>query len=205
VGFFATKPFTDTNDELEVKLMNKLISALLVAAVVLPVSMQARADKPGVAAEEAVEAVVVVRGVNHKARTVTLQGPRGKMMTMQVPPQAQNLDQVYAGAKFRVRYLRSLAVFISPVGGKPSADEASTMELAEKGATPGGVVVSVKQIQARVEEIDYNARTIVLKGPKGNLVDLAVDERVKRLNEVKKGDIVVVRYTEALAMKMIKQ
>jgi len=32
-----------------------------------------------------------------------------------------------------------------------------------------------------------------------------VDERVQRLNEVKEGDIVVVRYTEALGMKMIKQ
>jgi len=42
-------------------------------------------------------------------------------------------------------------------------------------------------------------------GPQGNLVELAVDERVQRLNEVKAGDIVVVRYTEAVGMKMIKQ
>jgi len=63
----------------------------------------------------------------------------------------------------------------------------------------------VKQIQARVEAIDYNQRTVVLMGPQGNLVELAVDERVQRLNEVKPGDIVVVRYTEAVGMKMIKQ
>ena len=185
--------------------MNKFIAPLLIAAAMLPISLQAQADKPGAVAAEAVEAVVVVRAVNYQARTVTLQGPRGNLVTMQVPPEAQNLDQVYAGAKFRVRYLQSLAVFISPVGGAPAVDEASTMELAEKGATPGGVIVNVKQLQARVEEIDYAARTVALKGPEGNVVELAVDERVQRLNEVKRGDIVVVRYTEALAMKMIKE
>jgi hypothetical protein len=79
------------------------------------------------------------------------------------------------------------------------------MELAEKGATPAGIVVNVHQLQARVEAIDYDARTVVLSGPQGNAVELAVDERVQRLNEIKSGDIVVVRYTEALAMKMIKE
>jgi hypothetical protein len=79
------------------------------------------------------------------------------------------------------------------------------MELAEKGATPGGIIVSVKQIQARVDAINYDTRAVVLTGPEGNQVKLVVDERVQRLNEVKEGDIVVVRYTEALGMKMIKQ
>lgn len=185
--------------------MNKLLFVLATVAMALPAAVQSQTDRPGVAATEAVEAVVVVRSVNYEARTVTLQGPRGNVVTMEVPREAQNLDQVYPGAKFRVRYLRSVAVFISPVGGEPAAGEASKMELAEKGATPGGVIVSVKQLQARVESIDYDQRTVVLSGPQGNAVELAVDEHVQRLNEVKPGDIVVVRYTEALAMKMIKE
>jgi hypothetical protein len=182
-----------------------LFCAFVISATALSAGVRAQDDRPGVAAAEAVDTVVVVRGVNHEARTVDLQGPGGNIVTMQVPPEAQNLDQVYAGAKFHVRYLRSVAVFISPVGGEPAAGEASKMQLAEKGATPGGVLVNVKQVQARVESIDYDQRTVVLTGPQGNTVELAVDERVKRLNEVKPGDIVVVRYTEALAMKMIKE
>ena len=185
--------------------MSKLSSAVMALAMIVSAAVQAQQDRPGAAAAEAVEAVVVVRGVDYQARTVTLQGPDGKLVTMQVPPEAQNLDQVHAGSRFRVRYLQSLAVFISPVGGEPAAGEASAMELAEKGATPAGVVVNVKQIQARVEDIDYDGRRVVLSGPQGNLVELAVDERVQRLNEIKPGDIVVVRYTEALAMKMIQE
>lgn len=96
-------------------------------------------------------------------------------------------------------------MYISPTGGEPDASEGSAMQLAEKGATPGGVIVNVRQIQARVEEIDYSARTVVLTGPEGNRVKVAVDERVERFGEIQPGDIVVVRYTESLAMMMIKE
>jgi len=187
------------------KSRSDFVAALLAAILTLPAAASAQADKPGAVLSEAVETVVVVRAVNQEARTVTIETPNGERSTIVVPPEAQNLDQVYVGAKFRVRYLQSVAVFISPTGGQPDAGEATSMQLAEKGATPGGVVVSVKQIQARVEEIDYAARTVVLTGPEGNRVKVAVDERVKRFAEIKSGDIVVVRYTEALAMKMIKE
>jgi hypothetical protein len=45
----------------------------------------------------------------------------------------------------------------------------------------------------------------VLTGPEGNRVKVTVDDQVKRFAEIKSGDIVVVRYTEGLAMKMIKE
>ena len=186
--------------------MRKLYAAIVAACMSLAaVAASAQQTPPGAVLTDAVEEVVTVRAVDQQARTVTLEGPQGNLVTMKVPPEAQNLDQVYAGAKFLVRYLQSVAVFISPTGGEPSADEGSAMQLAEKGATPGGVIVTVKQVQARVDAIDYATRAVVLTGPEGNQIKLVVDERVKRLNEVKAGDIVVVRYTEALGMRMIKQ
>jgi hypothetical protein len=162
-------------------------------------------DKPGAVVTEVVEGVVTVRSVNYQDRTVILEGEDGQLITIDVPKEAQNLDQVYAGAQFRVRYLQSMAVFISPVSGPLSADAVSSVELAPKGATPGGLVVAVRQIQARVDAIDYDNRTVVLTGPEGNSVKLKVDERVTRLKEVNVGDIVVVGYTQALAAEMIKQ
>jgi hypothetical protein len=104
-----------------------------------------------------------------------------------------------------MRYLQSVAVYISPTGGQPEAVEHTEVQFAEKGATPAGVSVSVKQVQARVEEIDYAARTVVLSGPEGNRVKVSVVDMVKRFAENKSGDIVVTRYTEGLAMKMIKE
>jgi len=165
----------------------------------------AQDDKPGVAVAEVAETVAVVRSVNQVARTVTLQGPDGNLVTMNVPPEAQNLDQVYAGAKFRIRYLEAVAVYVSGPGGQPDAGGATVMQLAPKGANPGGVVVRVKEMQARVDAINYDDRTVVLTGPMGNHVKLRVDDRVQRLNEVQAGDMVTVRYTEALSMSMIKE
>jgi hypothetical protein len=162
-------------------------------------------DTPGAVVTEVAEAVVTVIAVDQQARTVTVQGQDGQPVTIKVPDQAQNLDQIYPGARFLLRYLQSVAVYISPAGGEPSADVASSMQLAEKGATPGGVITQVVQIQARVDAIDYNDRTVVLTGPEGNSVTLTVDQRVKRFNEVKVGDIVVVGYTQALAAEMIRK
>ena len=77
--------------------------------------------------------------------------------------------------------------------------------MAEKGATPGGVIVEVKEAQARIDMINYDTRTVLLTGPEGNQFEVVADDSVKRLDEIKAGDMVVVRYTEALAMRMIRQ
>ena len=191
--------------EKKMKSRSEFVAALLAAVLILPAAVCAQADRPGAILTEAVETVVVVRDVNRETRKVIVEAPSGELVTIAVPPESQNLDQVYAGSKFRVRYLQSVAVYISPTGGQPDVIEDTAMELAEKGATPSGVIVNVKQIQARVDEIDHAARTVVLTGPEGNHVKVAVDERVKRFAEIKAGDIVVVRYTEGLAMKMIKE
>jgi len=98
-----------------------------------------------------------------------------------------------------------VALFVSKSGGAPSAQEASTIQMAEKGATPGGVIVDVRQIDARIDTIDYQDRTVVLTGPSGGQFKLAVDDRVQGLDAVRAGDMVVVRYTEALAMIMIME
>jgi putative lipoic acid-binding regulatory protein len=162
-------------------------------------------DKPGAIVTEVTETVVTVTAVDQQARTVTVQGQNGgDPVTIKVPPQAQNLDQVFPGSRFRLRYLESVAVFISPTGGTPSANVGTSMELAPKGANPEGIISEVVEVQARVDAIDYNERSVVLTGPKGNSLKLKVDESVKRLNEVKVGDIVVVGYTQALAYEMIR-
>ena len=185
--------------------MKHLILALAAIGLSVTAAGAYAQDTPGAVLTEVAETVVTVTAVDQKARTVTVQRQDGELVTIQVPAESQNLDQVYPGARFLVRYLQSVAVFISPAGGAPSADVASSVQMAEKGANPGGVITEVLQIQARVDAIDYENRTVVLTGPEGNSVKLVVDERVRRLNEVKVGDIVVVGYTQALAAEMIRK
>ena len=46
---------------------------------------------------------------------------------------------------------------------------------------------------------------MLLTGPDGEQIKLSVDDQVKDFDGVNAGDKVVVRYTEALALRMISQ
>jgi hypothetical protein len=81
------------------------------------------------------------------------------------------------------------------------------------GASGGGAVVSepgkaavahTAEISAEVIGIDKATRTVTLKGPKGNVVDVAASDEVKNFDQIKLGDFVVVRYAEALTLELRK-
>ena len=57
-------------------------------------------------------------------------------------------------------------------------------------------------LKASVEAINYDKREVTLKGPLGNEVTFTVDQRVKRLNEIKVGDVVQADYYVSLAAEI---
>jgi hypothetical protein len=54
-------------------------------------------------------------------------------------------------------------------------------------------------LTATVEAIDRTNRTLMLKGPKGNVVELAVDPSFKRFDELNVGDQITATYYESIA------
>jgi hypothetical protein len=83
---------------------------------------------------------------------------------------------------------------------KPEADAAVMAASAPGKAT----IARAAKITATVEAIDVAQRHVTLKGPKGHVVDFAVDPAVRNLEQVKVGDQVVVRYVEALSLTLKK-
>ena len=162
-------------------------------------------QKAGVVVGDAVETVVTVVDVDRDARTVTVRGEKGHMTVINVPEQAQNLDQVRPGSRFKVQYMRSVALSLRKGSGIASSNQGTTVELAAKGDTPGGTVVSTHVVNAVVEGVDRDTRSITLRGPEGGPFDLQVSEDVQAYNDVEIGDTVAVEYTEGLAMRMIQQ
>jgi hypothetical protein len=181
-----------------------LALAVLCSTLIAPAA-PAQQVGPEMLEVASIEQIVLVRAVDQQARSVTVETPQGDLITVNVPPESQNLDQVYPGARFLVRYLQAVATFLSKAGGAPSAEEISTLKLAEKGDTPAAVLVNVRQIEARVDTANYQDRTVLLTGPDGEQIKLSVDDQVKDFDGVNAGDKVVVRYTEALALRMISQ
>jgi len=69
--------------------------------------------------------------------------------------------------------------------------------------TPMGRKDSVLvSVTASVEAIDQTNREVTLKGPLGNTTTFTVDKRVKRLNEVKVGDLVQADYYVSIAAEV---
>jgi len=179
---------------------------ILVAAAVLSVALTSTAaaqDKGAVVVGQS-EAVVTVVKIDRKARRVTFQGPRGNQVSMIVPQEAQNLDQVRVGSLFNVKYVEAMAVSLQR-GGQPSVGVDQQVRLAPKGGNPGGVVVNTARIRATVVAIDYADREVAVKGPQGNIRSFRVAEEVQGLRDVKVGDSINVVYSEALALDMVPE
>jgi hypothetical protein len=86
-------------------------------------------------------------------------------------------------------------VFVTLTG---SAIAAETM-------TPKAIVDGEKvTVTAVVESIDRTSRTVMLKGPEGNLVELTVDPSVTRFDNLKVGDHVTTTYNESVAFNIQK-
>jgi hypothetical protein len=175
-------------------------AALSVAAIASTVAAQ---DKGAVVVGQS-EAVVTVIKLDRKARRVTFQGPRGNQVTMIVPEEAQNLDQVRVGSRFNVKYVEAVAVGLQR-GGKPSVGVDQHVKLAPKGGNPGGIVVNTATIRASVVAIDYANREVAVKGPQGNIRSFRVADEVQGFKDVKVGDSISVTYAEALALDMIPE
>ncbi len=159
------------------------------------------ADEPGGEVSELVVLTATVDKIDMATREVTLRSEDGKLETVRVGPEARNLDQVRAGDKVTMKYYRALAIFVGPAGEEPSITEMTEVRRAPPGAKPAGQVTSVVEAVATVEALDPAERTATIRGPRGNVQTLKVDGQV-RLDKVKVGDRVVVRYTEAIAISV---
>ncbi|MGH8680810.1 MAG: hypothetical protein ACREVP_04795 [Burkholderiales bacterium] len=78
--------------------------------------------------------------------------------------------------------------------------------LAQQPAADAGpaAAAGVVRITASVESVDAANRTVTLKGPRGRAVTLPVGPEVPDLDQIKAGDVVVVRYLEALSLELKK-
>ena len=71
---------------------------------------------------------------------------------------------------------------------------------AATGIDKGVVSTDYIVVSATVEAIDYERRTITLKGPGEKTVTLKASKKVKYLDEIKKGDLVTAEYLDAVAV-----
>jgi Cu/Ag efflux protein CusF len=192
--------------------MRKLFIATAAAlACAAPASAQ---QKPAVSGESAVAtapgkgaaARVVtitasVEAIDAAARTVTLKGPRGNVVTLPLGPQVKNFDQIKVGDMVAVRYYEALSLELKKGGsGIRERSEREGTASAQPGEQPAAGAARQVTVVADVVAVDPKRQTVTLRGPK-RTVDLRVKDP-KQLKLVKVGDQVEATYTEAMAVSV---
>ena len=164
-----------------------------------------KSDEPKLVVAETNIVKATVEDIDHAKREVTLKDSKGDKHKMKVSKDVRNLDQVQKGDQVLAGYFQSTAISVAKPGDASAAPaQAEAVILAEKGQKPGGLAVQTTQKTATVEDIDYGTREVTLKGADGNILKIKAGDRVKRLEDVKKGDRIVATYTEALAVSVVK-
>lgn len=166
---------------------------------------QSYSEKPG-EIWRLVNVTAIVTAIDMNKRELTIKGPKGEVTTFTVDKRVKRLNEIKKGDTIKVDYYVSLASEIR----EPTAEEKKypliVLEDAAKAPpdtepAAGGL----RQIKAvvTVEDIDRSAETVTLKGPRGYIVMVRVPFP-ERLEKVKKGDTVIIIYTEALAVSVEK-
>jgi hypothetical protein len=161
------------------------------------------ASEPGRAAmAREVKLTAQVVGIDKELRTVTLKGPKGNVVDVLVGNDVKNFDQIKLGDFVVARYLQALTLEL--VKTKAGIREGAVREgaaRAQPGERPAGAVARQVTVLADVIDVSPKNKTITLKGPKGNVVTLDV-QNPDHFKVVKKGDQVEATYTEALALSV---
>jgi hypothetical protein len=116
----------------------------------------------------------------------------------------KNFNQIKVGDQVKLEYYDAVAIYVGSQGKPPEANVATVTATAPKGQKPAGAKIEVVDVSATIQAIDKTKRTMTLKGPLGNSISVRVDKSVAAFDELKDGDSVHVRYTEAVAISVTK-
>jgi Cu/Ag efflux protein CusF len=85
-----------------------------------------------------------------------------------------------------------------------AAEVSRTEYTAPQGESPRREVTTQATIQATVEKIDYETRMVTFKDEAGETMEMKAGPEVQRLNDIKKGDVLMVDYLESMALYVHK-
>lgn len=141
-----------------------------------------------------------VKSVDVKTRMVTIVAEDGSETTFKAGKEVRNLKQVKAGDQVSATIQQSLTLWVLEADEPaPELKAGSEVYRAPAGQKPGATVAADFEGVATVEEIAKDQKSVTLKGPRGNLVRLAVRDP-RNLEGVKPGTRVGFVYSEQVAV-----
>lgn len=146
-----------------------------------------------------IHAQVRVVGIDAASNSVTLRGPRGNVVTVEVNPELADVKKLQIGDWLNIAYKNTLLVRADKVASNGIRERVDT-----RVAIPasGGVVAAAHRVQllATVQKIDRKHRLITLRGPtRTETFQVAPDIS---LGGLKVGDSVQAEFVSATAVQV---
>jgi hypothetical protein len=185
----------------------KLKLILLVTALIFSLSLQAAneavaTDKPSISTTQTIQLTTVVDAIDREARTITLKGPEGGTRTIQMMEDSNNIDQIVVGDTVNVEYVQHMSIEVMANDGmEPGTGTMAAVARNAEGETPAGMVMETTVTTATVEDINIEANTFKLKWPGGEIKEYEA-QNPENLKKSEVGDLVVITYTEAIALSL---
>jgi hypothetical protein len=167
-----------------------------------PTGGQITASEPGkVAIAQGVKASALVTAIDKATRIISLKGPEGRSFDVVAGDAVKNFAQIKINDEVVVEYIRALTLEVKKGGGPSSRVDSADAVRAKPGEKPGVAVGRQVTIIADVIDVNPKEKTITVKGPKGNIVELEV-KNPDHFKVVKKGDQIEANYVEAVALSV---
>lgn len=161
--------------------------------------------KPGVVVADVLEVKAMVEFLDYKKRTLTLKTLQGRIIALKADKAVKNFEQLRKGDSVLAEFVDSVAVAIRRASTRPKAADVRLVSVAPKGAHRSILLAETFQLTGIAEAVDYKGRVLTLKEPNRNIRIVAVDKSIKYLDSVKKGEDIVLRVTEPIAIKIEKR
>jgi len=187
----------------------KLKLVFLVTALIVSLSLQAgdevaATEKPSISTTQTVKLTTVVDAIDREARTITLKGPEGNTRTIQMMEDSNNIDKIVVGDNVNVEYVQHMSIEVMANDGmEPGTGTMAAVARNVEGETPAGMVMETTITTATVKEINIEANTFKLKWPGGEIKEYEAQDP-ENLKKSEVGDLVVVTYTEAIALSLVE-
>ncbi len=185
-----------------------MVAAMIALSACSTTSDTASSDKPAGIVSNSYVVKATVQSINYKTRLATFKTENGLVISQKIAPDVKKIEAIKKGDTISVRYIESLAIEVRKPGEAKQvagSSDYSYVDVNEAGKKPYKIKVNVKEVKAVVTAINYNKRTITLKGPDGNSVSFTVSEAAKRFKNIKKNDEVIVTYTESVVYTLEKK
>jgi len=167
-----------------------------------PVGGQITSQAPGkVGVAQGVKVTALVTAIDKATRTVTLKGPQGNSFDVVAGDAVKNFDKIKVNDEIVVEYMRALTIEVKKSSGPASRVDSADAVRSKPGEKPAGAVGRQVTIVADVIDVNPANKTITVKGPKGNIVELDV-KNPDHFKVVKKGDQIEANYVEAVALSL---